>query len=1142
MKKILGLVLSLTLFTIIFVHSNVIFAENITPTATSISSISSQRDLKLTRPMMKGTDVKTLQEYLKKGGYISGIVDGFFGPDTKKALMLFQKDKGLITDGYVGPKTRAFMSTSNISASLTTSVSLGSEPSVPTPCTNGNQYNTSTGKLCETTGTSPAGSAPAVSRPTGCTSTTIYSTTTGLSCITGLSPTPTIPTYITPVTGGGGSSGPSIRVINHPSILGVTVPVGGATPTSSIKTTTQYSATISWTGNPVKFTGYTEYTATITLTPRSGYTLTGVEANFFTVAGAHSTNSANSGVITAVFPATPLIQLTITNPTSLTLSKVYDGDTTATVTPGTLSGIILDEDVSIDTTIATYDTKDVGTGKTIIVSYTISGTDASKYSAPVDYVVSTGIITTLPITVTADSSQTKIYGEVDPAFTYTTPGLVVGDSLSGALGRAIGEDVNTYAITIGTLANSNYNITLVSSNFSITAKSITVTADSSQTKIYGEVDPVFTYTAPGLVGEDLLSGSLSRASGENVGNYAITIGTLANSNYDITFVSHNFSITQKQLTISSPSITLSKVYNGNTTATVTSGTLSGIVLGDDVTINTTTATYDTKHVGTGKTITVTYTITGAKAGNYFKPIDSSVSNGIITSIQLTIATPTLTTSKEYDRSTNAAVTPGSLMGVVDGGVTPSATATYDVPNIGINKTITVVYNISGTNAQDYIKPVDYIVYSGVITAKQLTIASQSLTTTKIYDGNNTAAISSVTLSGVAPTEDVSVSSAIATYDNANIGTGKTITVVYTISGVSSANYVKPVNYTTSSGAITAVQLTIANPILTTSKVYDSNTSAVVIADSLSGVLAGDTVTVSATATYDDASVGSSKPITTVYTLAGAQAGNYTKPVNDINNTGVITAIIISTAPISGVTAPVVGATPVATLADGTGYTATISWSGSPVTFASGTVYTATITLTPKTGYTLTGITANFFTVAGATATNPINSGVISAVFPITQVAVGDNFQGGKVAYVLQAGDPGYDPSTQHGLIAATSDQSTSKFWHATNAGVTGATGTALGTGAGNTTAIIALYGTESNAANLARAYNGGEYLDWYLPSKDELNKLYINKNLVGGFTTNGYWSSSEVDLTNAWNQDFSGGIQHSGNKSGPYYVRAVRSF
>jgi hypothetical protein len=73
---------------------------------------------------------------------------------------------------------------------------------------------------------------------------------------------------------------------------------------------------------------------------------------------------------------------------------------------------------------------------------------------------------------------------------------------------------------------------------------------------------------------------------------------------------------------------------------------------------------------------------------------------------------------------------------------------------------------------------------------------------------------------------------------------------------------------------------------------------------------------------------------------------------------------------------------VSTTTAGTGYTGTVSWSGSPSTFAEGTIYTATITLTPTSGYTLTGVNANFFTVAGATSvSHDANSGVITAVFP-----------------------------------------------------------------------------------------------------------------------------------------------------------------
>ena len=181
------------------------------------------------------------------------------------------------------------------------------------------------------------------------------------------------------------------------------------------------------------------------------------------------------------------------------------------------------------------------------------------------------------------------------------------------------------------------------------------------------------------------------------------------------------------------------------------------------------------------------------------------------------------------------------------------------------------------------------------------------------------------------------------------------------------------------------QLTITDPIsLTTSKPYDTNTTAVVTAGTLSGIISPDVVTVNAVANYNTSSVGTGKTITVVYTLSGAQAENYIKPVNYTTATGVITRAIINASSIAGVAAPISGAIPTATIIATTQYTATISWNGNPSTFSVGTVYTATITITPKTGYILSGVPANFFTVAGATTTNSINSGVVSAVFPVVQ--------------------------------------------------------------------------------------------------------------------------------------------------------------
>ncbi len=157
------------------------------------------------------------------------------------------------------------------------------------------------------------------------------------------------------------------------------------------------------------------------------------------------------------------------------------------------------------------------------------------------------------ITVTADANQSKIYGNADPVFTYNFSPALPGDgSFSGELSRESGENAGTYAITLGTLtAGENYNLNLVSADFSITPRKIAVTADFGQSKIYGEADPTFTYAvSPGLVSGDTFSGELSREPGENAGDYAITRGTLgAGSNYSIVFASNLFAIEKAAQTI-----------------------------------------------------------------------------------------------------------------------------------------------------------------------------------------------------------------------------------------------------------------------------------------------------------------------------------------------------------------------------------------------------------------------------------------------------------------------------------------------------------------------------------------------------------------------------------------------------------------
>ena len=231
------------------------------------------------------------------------------------------------------------------------------------------------------------------------------------------------------------------------------------------------------------------------------------------------------------------------------------------------------------------------------------------------------------------------------------------------------------------------------------------------------------------------------------------------------------------------------------------------------------------------------------------------------------------------------------------------------------------------------------------------------------------------------------------------------------------------------------------------------------------------------------------------------------------------------------------------------------------TFAS--PITATINSNASAGTyttTITGLSATTTYYVKAFATNTVGTTygpTINFTTPVAPIAVGDSYGGGKVFYIFQPADVGYYVEGEtHGLIAATVDQSTGIRWNNPNNGnqTTGATATAIGTGKSNTDKIINVQQGSLNwyAAGVARAYNGGGYTDWYLPSRDELNLLYTQKVMVGGFESSGgapyvYFSSTETSFEDAHFTIFENGTNYpcctySKKHTTTNKVRAIRKF
>ena len=179
--------------------------------------------------------------------------------------------------------------------------------------------------------------------------------------------------------------------------------------------------------------------------------------------------------------------------------------------------------------------------------------------------------------------------------------------------------------------------------------------------------------------------------------------------------------------------------------------------------------------------------------------------------------------------------------------------------------------------------------------------------------------------------------------------------------------------------------------------------------------------------------------------------------------------------------------------------------------------------------------------------SPLN--IINAGAPLTDF-IGLNHEGGIIFYM--------DPlANGTGLVSAAMDQSTGAEWGCFGTTI-GGTNETIGTGQANTTAIVNGCGQAGIAAKLCDDLVVGIYDDWYLPSKDELNEMWVNladsdgdgtntgpsdPNNIGGFADSFYWSSSEFGSNVAWTQNFfSGGQEAFSGKDEFVHVRAIRAF
>ncbi|MDF3980694.1 YDG domain-containing protein [Luteibacter sp. PPL554] len=579
-------------------------------------------------------------------------------------------------------------------------------------------------------------------------------------------------------------------------------------------------------------------------------------------------------------------------------NKTYDGTTAAVLQNATLEtangsrGYIAGDAVSLtNPTAGTFDTKMVGTNKTVTGTMGIAGADAGNYAFTNGTALAN--ISQATLTVNAQGSN-RVYNGGTGA-TVTLSGGVAGDRLTFASGGAAydGKDVgqhtiNVTGITVGGADAGNY---IQANTTAATTGNITpVVLNLAGTRVYDGTASASASlfgsggTLTGVNGETVLLGGSGQVANKNVGsNKAFSsLGTLAlqdgsngglAQNYTLIGGTDTLTITRKALTVlTTPQ---SRDYDGTRNVTLTGSTLSGNVAGDTLTLgNAGIGTFADKTVGVNKAVTTAFTLGGADAGNYL----FTQPTGLMATVNPLAITVTATAAnKVYDTGTGATLTSLGSSGVLGGDVVSFAAggSTFGDANAANGKTVTVTgITASGADAANY------TINTTTTAFANITPVVLNLAGTRVYDGTTSASASlfgsNGLLSGIAgQTVQLAGAGQVA---NKNVGSNKALSSLGTLALQDGGNGGLAQNYTLIGGTDTLTITRKALTVLTTpqSRDYDGTRNVTLTGSTLSGNVAGDALTLgnAGIGTFADKTVGVNKAVTTAFTLGGADAGNY----------------------------------------------------------------------------------------------------------------------------------------------------------------------------------------------------------------------------------------------------------------------------
>ncbi len=499
--------------------------------------------------------------------------------------------------------------------------------------------------------------------------------------------------------------------------------------------------------------------------------------------------------------------------TAVADTKTYDGTTVSTAIPSV--GALATGDAINTAPTQVFDNATVGTTHVL----TASGLTIKNGSADVtgnydiSYATATGTINKLGVTVTA-VVDTKTYDGTTVSTAIPTVGtLATGDAINGAPTQVFDNAAvgTTHVLTASGLTikngsadvTGNYDISYATATGTINKRTVTVTA-AADTKTY---DGTTVSTAIPMVGTLATGDAINTVPTQAFDNAAVgTTHVLTASgltikngsadvtgNYDISYATATGTINKLGVTVTAVADT--KTYDGTTVSTAipTVGTLA---TGDAINVAPAqvfdNASVGTTHVLTASGLTIKNGSTDV-TGNY--DISYATANGTINKLGVTVTA--VADTKTYNGTTVSTAIPTVGTLAIGDAINTAPTQVFDNAAVGTTHVLTAsgltIKNGSADVTGNY--DISYTTATGSITVKALTITTPAVTLSKVHDGNTLAAVTAGTLSGVVPADAGKVTvTAQANYDNATVGTNKTITVTYTLGGSSAGNYSAPANY------------------------------------------------------------------------------------------------------------------------------------------------------------------------------------------------------------------------------------------------------------------------------------------------------------------------------------------------------------